>query len=632
MKKQILMSVFVALALASSYSAARAWPAQAPTKATISGPGLEGTVNITDPQVLDALKMGGLEDLSAIETNAPQVSNGYVIHRWFEDGEFQFADLTYYPGDPSHVYFQDGPDLVGDHTPYNNHWLRTTRGGDAALKEFLRDPGTAKMEMLPVRAGSVPMIFDAVTLQPRFILPEGILSADGTAYFAAFPSVMATAVHRFDLNDGSVAQSFSVDGAWSLARVSANGKWLVLTRAAEFVTPDTTPKRSEFVIANAELGRVARTISIDGSFDADGIDASGKTLYLIEHLPDRYQVRSYDINSGQLDPGRLVDKRETDEIMVGYPWDAVAEPQGDWLLTLYINTDKGAAFIHALNLRDKYAFCIDLPPGKAEQALLKHYGLALSPDQRTLFAIDPALGVVSLVDFQDGTVTRTVQFPIAPAVTDRTVAVASADGKLVYFTNGGRVWQLDVKAGQVKQIAESDKLVVALNTRAGDAALYVTFSDHTMQKLDQQAAPTTAELDKCPVTLASAQPFVPPPPWSRTAPSGGFWWGDDKLWTILPNDGIWKGLPHNPNGYSQKLPWWNKDYNWQAEPLPALQVTGRRLDGDARPLLVSGATNGYEGTYKSFMLVGADFPTGGCWQITGTYHDKETSYVVWVEP
>lgn len=631
MKKQILMSMLVALALASSHSGARAWPAQAPTKATISGPGLEGTMNITDSKVLDALKMGGLEDLSAIQTSAPQVSKGYEIHRWFEDGAFRFADLTYYPGEPSYVYFQDGPDLVGDHTAYNNHWLRTTPGGDAVLKEFLRSPGPAKTETLAVRAGSVPMVYDAVTLLPRFVLPDGIPSADGIAYFAAFPSAKVTAVHRFDLNDGSIAQSFSVDGAWSLARVSANGKWLVLTRAAEFVTPDTTPKRSEFVVADAEHGRATRAISLDGSFEADGIDASGKTLFLIEHLPDRYQVRSYDINSGQLDPGRLVDKRETDEIMVGFPWDAVAESQGDWLLTLYINTDKGTAFIHALNLREKYAFCIDLPPGKADQALLKHYGLALSPDQRTLFAIDPALGVVSLVDFQDGTVTRTVQFPIAPAVTDTTVAVASDDGKFVYFTNGGRVWQLDVNAGQVKQIAESDKLVIALDVRADDAALYVVYGDHTMKKLNPQAA-GAGTLAECPVTIASAQPFVPPPPWSRAAPSGEFWWGDDKLWTVLPNDGIWKGLPHNPNGYTQKLPWWNKDFKWVEEPLPALKVTGRRLDANAPPLLVSGANSGYEGTYKSFMMVGVDFPTGGCWQITGKYHDKETSYVVRVEP
>lgn len=632
MKKQILLTVLAALVLLLGYKSARAWPPDAPTKATISGPGLDGTVNITDASVLDALKMGGLEDLSSMEPGTPKVSNGYVIQRWFEDGTFRLADLTYYPGEPSYVYFQDGPELVGDHTPYNNHWLKTTAHGDVVLKEFLTSKGAVKNETLLVRGGAAPFIFDAVSLRPRFVLPGGVLSADGTAYFAAFPSADVTAVHRFDLKDGSIVSSFATDGAWDLARVSANGKWLVLTRAAEFVTPGTTPNRSEFVVADAERGVVARSITLDGSFEADGIDATGKTLYLIEHLPDLYQVRSYDLNAGQLDPGRLVDKREADEIMVGYPWDDVAAPQNDWLLTLYINTDKQTAFIHALNLRDKYSFCIDLPPGKADQAMLKHYGLALAPDEKTLYAIDPALGVLAVVDFENGNVTRTIQFPIAPTVADTTVAVVSADGKFVYFTNGGRVWQSDVSAGQVKQIAESDKLITALNVRASDKALYVVYADHTMQKLEPQGSAGPGSFESCPITLASAQPFTPPAPWTQTPPSGQFWWGDDKLWTLLDGSGIWKGLPHNGGGYTQKLPWWNKDYDWQAEPLPALKVTGKRLDADAPPLRVSEATNGYEGTYKSFMLVGADFPTGGCWQITGRYHDKETSFVVWVEP
>jgi hypothetical protein len=33
----------------------------------------------------------------------------------------------------------------------------------------------------------------------------------------------------------------------------------------------------------------------------------------------------------------------------------------------------------------------------------------------------------------------------------------------------------------------------------------------------------------------------------------------------------------------------------------------------------------------SFMLVGVDFPTTGCWQVTGAYKGETVSFVVWVD-
>jgi hypothetical protein len=32
------------------------------------------------------------------------------------------------------------------------------------------------------------------------------------------------------------------------------------------------------------------------------------------------------------------------------------------------------------------------------------------------------------------------------------------------------------------------------------------------------------------------------------------------------------------------------------------------------------------------MLVGVDFPTLGCWKITGKYAGAELSFVIWVAP
>jgi hypothetical protein len=136
----------------------------------------------------------------------------------------------------------------------------------------------------------------------------------------------------------------------------------------------------------------------------------------------------------------------------------------------------------------------------------------------------------------------------------------------------------------------------------------------------------------CPVTVAPDPPFTPPGPYSDLSFEKYFWYGSEHLWTRLPNDGALSGLPHNPNGYTEKLFWWSKLFSLRDEPEPALVVFGERLDGQAPPLIVSRATNASAGDIGIAMVVGADFPTPGCWKVTGQYKKSELSFVVWIAP
>src|SRR5512133_334571 len=68
--------------------------------------------------------------------------------------------------------------------------------------------------------------------------------------------------------------------------------------------------------------------------------------------------------------------------------------------------------------------------------------------------------------------------------------------------------------------------------------------------------------DICPVTQPPNPPFTPPPPYSTLTPLG-FWYGTASLWTDVPANGVWSGLPHNPEGYTQKVFWWRKGYDWR---------------------------------------------------------------------
>jgi hypothetical protein len=107
-----------------------------------------------------------------------------------------------------------------------------------------------------------------------------------------------------------------------------------------------------------------------------------------------------------------------------------------------------------------------------------------------------------------------------------------------------------------------------------------------------------------------------------------FWFGSEALWTSLPADGIWSGLPTDDRGHGQKIFWWSVDFRLAEETQPALSVIGRRLDGNAPPLVAERATNASAADIGDAMLVGAIFPTTGCWEVTGSYRGAALTFVV----
>ncbi len=137
----------------------------------------------------------------------------------------------------------------------------------------------------------------------------------------------------------------------------------------------------------------------------------------------------------------------------------------------------------------------------------------------------------------------------------------------------------------------------------------------------------------CPVTTTGILSFEPPTPFTSSAPwEEFFWFGSNHLWTVLNDDGVWSGLPLNPDGYTQKIMWWSSLFNLPAESEPALVVSGRRLDGDAPPLRFYGATNASAKDIGEAMLTGVEFPSLGCWEVRGEYKKTSLTFVVWLAP
>jgi hypothetical protein len=311
--------------------------------------------------------------------------------------------------------------------------------------------------------GAGPLVaYDLSSGSVRYNLPAGRLSADGKHFFSAAKDGTATQLTGYDLVTGADNLQTSLDGQWALGAVSSDGRWAALSRIygdAQKQQWTDSAYQSEMQIIDGRTGKLAQAVSLDGNFEIDGLSKRGDSLYLIQYLPaakpDYYEVRVYDRATKTLVDGALVQKGAESEVMVGDRWDAVGSPDGEWLLTLYLRTKEGTAFIHALNLANRFTLCIDLPFKADNLEQLKYSTLALAPNGRTIFAANAALGVVAQTSMDDLSVIQSAKFqPANPTIAynplPQSMSVAAPGGRALYFTNGAQAWAYDDQKAAVR--------------------------------------------------------------------------------------------------------------------------------------------------------------------------------------
>ncbi|MGZ9163667.1 MAG: hypothetical protein ACXW4U_00665, partial [Anaerolineales bacterium] len=130
------------------------------------------------------------------------------------------------------------------------------------------------------------------------------------------------------------------------------------------------------------------------------------------------------------------------------------------------------------------------------------------------------------------------------------------------------------------------KEIKAVDSSNAPAALPDRVASNPADSVKSETVPKDTPAD-CPLTVPQDPLFIPPAPYSDLGFEGEFWYGSNSLWTAVPKNGVWFGLPHNPEGYTQKVFWWREGYIWTDEPEPALTVSGERLDAAALPLNAS---------------------------------------------
>jgi LPXTG-motif cell wall-anchored protein len=119
-----------------------------PDKLTISGPGLQGEIEVTDPALLADIGFGGLEEFDSNGRHGipePAVGEGYTLIRLLRNpnGTFQPWDqLRYYPNalDGRGVVFYDG--LIGPNTSeFDGRWYFARPAGEAGMQRLLATLG-----------------------------------------------------------------------------------------------------------------------------------------------------------------------------------------------------------------------------------------------------------------------------------------------------------------------------------------------------------------------------------------------------------------------------------------------------------------------------------------------------------
>lgn len=335
--------------------------------------------------------------------------------------------------------------------------------------------GSKLLFVQPAGPGGPLVVYDTRTRAPRFALPPGMASADGQGYFSARVTHRGTRLNQYYAPNGELMNAWLQPGRWTLGGVSPTGRWVALTRRR----PATTTVR----IFDVGRGRLAHVMQLKGAFEVETVSRDGKRLFLIQHLADkRYNVRQYDLSHERLVARPL--RAAGVKIMAGYAWSGVASPDGRWLLTLYLSTQRKSAFVHSLNLRRSRPACVNLPSGRGSFAELKNYSLSLSPDSRVLFAANPTLGVVAEVDLAGSRVFRVTRFGRSPARTTApraaTLSTISRNSRTLYFSAGHDLWAFDAAYGRVRGPYATGGEIVAVGYGANDRRLFAVRTDGRM--------------------------------------------------------------------------------------------------------------------------------------------------------
>jgi hypothetical protein len=193
----------------------------------------------------------------------------------------------------------------------------------------------------------------------------GVSAPGGSLNYVAVRAGHDTVLQRIRREDGVVERSRLIRGAFGVPGAAYDGSSTGLSaneRTLVLAAMNARATRTRLLVLDARPLRPRSQVVLPGYFTVDAISPGGRWLYLIRYRSisrNDYEVRAYDLARRHLLSASIVDPREPDEKMQGFPTTRTMSPDGRWAYTLYANPD-GAPFIHALDTEGRTAACIDL--------------------------------------------------------------------------------------------------------------------------------------------------------------------------------------------------------------------------------------------------------------------------------
>ena len=326
----------------------------------------------------------------------------------------------------------------------------------AAVSLFDRPPAPV---LVSDGEGSLSLI-DVKTGEAAYTITDAVRAPAGSKIIRAEEKGEDTAVEVVDPKSGDVVASTRVQGTLAIRAISPFGGVAALMpprpASADLYVPE--PREETTISVAWSDGREPRTYTLEGNFEPETFSTDETTLFLLEFFPpsdpDRYFVRQLDLASGAVTAVVTPDQQlgiELNPEMRGHARAQAMSPDGSYLFSLYTigageapvhdpadpETDRWA-FVHTLNLKEKWSHCIFLPVPfgtKAESAM----SLGISGDGKDLFVVDAATESVARVDAQGLFVDTVENIPGLYSNRARPVAVGP---ELVYIGLGDSVLEM----------------------------------------------------------------------------------------------------------------------------------------------------------------------------------------------
>jgi DNA-binding beta-propeller fold protein YncE len=371
-----------------------------------------------------------------------------------------------------------------------------------AATELLYVQANGALSVLDTRTGAVAATAD------DFTVPHGwtsVLTAEEAA-------AQDTQVSVLDPSDAGEIDRLTVPGELELTVASEYGDLVALaTPRRAGATPWLPDGRSATAVSVVEPAtQEKRDFHLAGNFEPEAFSTDGRELFMIEYLPamepDRYRVRRLKLGSGKVLPiGR--NKLAAPGQMRGTGRMQVTAPDGSQLYTLYTrqgpNYAHGTsephregmvhAFVHLLDLTDRWAHCIDLPMpfGKGSATAS---AIAMSPAGGPLYVTDWSNGAVAKVRPERLRVGRPTRLDLG-APDDQTFAQVAFLNERLYIAGNEDIVVLDAGSLRVLDRWEMGSEVTGLLLTDDEERLFAGLGDRVV-RLD---AATGSEMSSLPL-------------------------------------------------------------------------------------------------------------------------------------